>query len=758
MPRYLGLSILLFGGWVGFVQQAWAAGQPQSLEALSAQLSALQTNLDHVWMMTTGGLIFLMQIGFMLVESGLVRSKNSINVAQKNLADFALSLACFGALGFMVMFGATVYGLFGFDHGLIAFDRLDKNTYAFFIFQAFFCGTSATIMSGAIAERMRLSAYLMTIPVITVVIYQVFGHWAWGDALVDRNGTLLAGWGFIDFAGSTVVHSVGAWVGLAALLIIGPRIGRFDEHGRPIRIQGHSVVLATVGVFLLWIGWMGFNGGSTLTSSGDASHIIANTMIAGAMGGVGGFVLGCLRDAEFQPYRMMNGVLGGLVAVTAGCDLVSSWGAVVLGLTGSWVALAGMELLEKRGIDDAVGAIPVHGFAGAWGTVALALIAPQDALPLGSRIDQLLVQSAGVALAFCWAFGTAFIAFKIIDRLWGLRITVADEVAGLNQAEHGATLGTGELQKLLLDLTAGEASFSQRLHVEPGDEAAELAILFNEHMGRLEAEQIRQRLAEERHAASLQAALEQEKAMSAMQRNFVSMASHEFRTPLTIIDCNAQKIERRITKMAPGDVVGRVKKVRGAVKRMLSLMESTLAAAKMESGKIEIAPKPIDVRALLLDCCEVQQELATGHRIVVDHQGLPDEMVADPTSLTQILTNLLSNAVKYSPDADLVEVRGWQEAGDVLISVKDHGLGIDEKEQDQMFTRFFRAKTSIGIPGTGIGLNLAQMLAAEHGGAITLASTKGEGSIFTLRLPLTARPPMTVAADQETPQAVCPTS
>ena len=476
----------------------WAA-TPVDVGHLQNEIATVQVNLDHVWIMVAAGLVFLMQVGFMLLEGGLVRSKNSINVAQKNLADFTWSFASFGALGFMVMFGPSVAGLFGFDTGLMAFDQLDERTYAFFVFQGVFCGTAATILSGAIAERMHLSAYLIMIPIIAVVIYPVFGHWAWGNLLLEDNTAFLADWGFVDFAGSTVVHSVGAWIGLAALLIIGPRIGRFDESGKPVRIHGHSTVLATVGAFLLWIGWIGFNGGSTLSGTAAFSHIVANTMVAGGLGGAMALPWGRWVDGHFRPDRMINGVLGGLVAVTAGCDVVSTWGAATLGITGGLIAVFGQDLLEKLGIDDAVGAVPVHGFAGAWGTIALALLAPLDSLPLDSRFDQLLVQTGGVALAFVWAFGAAYVALKTIDTFLHLRISEEDELAGLNQSEHGATLGTGELQKALAQLVAGNADLSQRVNVESGDESAELATLFNRLMANLEADQVRQQFLDKQH-------------------------------------------------------------------------------------------------------------------------------------------------------------------------------------------------------------------------------------------------------------------
>ncbi|MEM7042730.1 MAG: PAS domain-containing sensor histidine kinase [Pseudomonadota bacterium] len=258
----------------------------------------------------------------------------------------------------------------------------------------------------------------------------------------------------------------------------------------------------------------------------------------------------------------------------------------------------------------------------------------------------------------------------------------------------------------------------------------------------------------ERQASELEEALEQEKHLSALQRSFVSMASHEFRTPLAIIDGNAQRMQRRLAKMSPEDVAARIKKMRVAVRRMMSLIESTLSAAKMEAGKIRISPKAIDIRAILVDCCEQQQELTPTHRIGIDDRDLPDSMIADPGSVTQILTNLLSNAAKYSPDADQVDIKGRQDGGEVVIAVRDYGLGIDPDEQDKVFTRFFRARTSVGIPGTGIGLNLSHMLAAEHGGSLTFDSIKGEGTTFTLRLPAVARQSDELDAAEKTAVAV----
>ncbi|MFT6072961.1 MAG: Amt family ammonium transporter, partial [Alphaproteobacteria bacterium] len=248
----------------------------QALSAQKTEFSGLiekqQDNANHVWTMTAAALVLAMQLGFMMLEAGFVRSKNSINVAQKNLTDFIFSVAIFYLFGFGIMFGASYGGLFGSDQ--FFWNMMDDWHYTFFVFQAVFVGTAATIMSGAVAERMQFGAYILASCVLALVIYPVFGHWAWGNLLIAENTAWLAEAGFIDFAGSTVVHSVGAWIGLAGIVVLGARRGKFNADGTPNRLNGHSMVLASGGVILLWVGWIGFNGGSTTTGSGDFARIV----------------------------------------------------------------------------------------------------------------------------------------------------------------------------------------------------------------------------------------------------------------------------------------------------------------------------------------------------------------------------------------------------------------------------------------------------------------------------------------------------
>jgi ammonium transporter, Amt family len=504
---------VIFTSVAVFVAAVLAPGLAKA-EALATEqaVNTVQVNVDHVWIIVAAALVIFMQVGFMLLEAGFARSKNSINVAQKNFVDFVISLATFAVVGFMVMFGPSAAGISGWNTDWFMLWHIDDRTAAFFVFQAAFCGTAATIVSGAVAERMRLSVYLVMIVVISAVIYPLFGHWAWGKAFYPDNSVFLGNWGFVDFAGSTVVHSCGAWVALVGVLMIGPRVGRFDDKGNPIQISGHNPVLATSGAMILWIGWIGFNGGSTLVGSVAFSHIISNTMLAGAFGGLASMLLGRWRDGVFRPEASVNGVLAGLVAITAGCNAVESLGAVVIGIGGGLATHYGGPLLEKLKIDDVVGAIPVHGFAGVWGTIGLALLAPINHLPNHSRLLQVGVQASGVVTCFVFTVVTSYVTFRTIRMFISLRVSVEDEVAGLNWAEHRTRLGLGELHEAMSRLVSGKARLSDRLAVEPGDEAADLAALFNRLMNNLEADKARQSMIEDRRRRDDERRVAREKA------------------------------------------------------------------------------------------------------------------------------------------------------------------------------------------------------------------------------------------------------
>jgi Amt family ammonium transporter len=398
----------------------------------------MQEPIDFLWIIVCSALVFLMQAGFLCLESGLTRSKNSINVAIKNLADFCLTTFIYWLFSFALMFGISTNGIFGTTGFAIDFQSTPMMAGAFFVFQVMFCGASVTIISGAIAERIKFGAYLLITLVIAGLVYPVFGHWAWAG--LDQG--VANGWlnskGFIDFAGSTVVHSVGGWAALAILLIIGSRHGRFNENGKAIPIKHSSLSQATLGTVLLFIGWLGFNGGSTLALNSQVSLIIVNTVIAGSVGACSAGLLGYAVQNKLNVTQFMNGCLGGLVAITAGCFAVSTPAAVMIGLVGGMIVIGVEQFLEYQQIDDAVGAIPVHLGAGIWGTLAVGLYGDLEVLATGlTRFEQVQVQFLGIASCAVWTLGVTYSLMFLINKIYPIRVSLPHEIIGLNVSEHG---------------------------------------------------------------------------------------------------------------------------------------------------------------------------------------------------------------------------------------------------------------------------------------------------------------------------------
>jgi Amt family ammonium transporter len=421
----------------------------------------LQENFDVLWILLCSALVFLMQGGFLCLESGLTRRKNSVNVAIKNLADFCLATVVFWTVGFGLMFGLTNSGLVGGSGFLPEFASRSFFEGSFFIFQVMFCGAAVTIMSGAVAERMHFISYLIVALLVSGFIYPVFGHWAWaGLDTGDTNGWLNS-MGFVDFAGSTVVHSVGGWMALSVLIIIGPRRGRFSEDGTPNRIAPSNLTIATFGALLLFVGWLGFNGGSTLALSSQVVPILINTLLAASVGAISAAVLGYAVQNRLNVTQFINGCLGGLVAITANCYCVSAVSAVLIGLVGGMIVIGTEQLLEHYRIDDAVGAIPVHLGAGIWGTLAVGLYGDLEILGTGlGRVEQIEVQLLGVVSCGVWTVGVSYCVLRVVNRFLPLRVSAEQEDIGLNLAEHG------EIEDHGLDHVGADSSGARSLGIE----------------------------------------------------------------------------------------------------------------------------------------------------------------------------------------------------------------------------------------------------------------------------------------------------
>ncbi len=390
--------------------------------AASAQevtLEDVASAVDEVWLVIAAILVMFMQPGFALVESGFTRAKNAGNIIMKNFMDFSVGAIAYWAVGFGLAYGGTSIGGFvGTGHWFFN----DEARAAEWFFQVVFAATAATIVSGAVAERVKFSAYLLYTPLITGFIYPVVTHWGWSGQ----------GWltdvGYVDFAGSGLVHLVGGAAALAGVVVIGPRLGKYDENGRPRSIPGHSLTLGALGVFILWFGWYGFNAGSTLQAVGaNIAAVAVTTTLAPAGGALAAMWLSWAFTGKPNVGLSLNGALAGLVGITAGADSIGFGWAIVVGFIAGAIVVVSIFALERAGIDDPVGAISVHGTAGIWGVLAVGVFGPADLLP----------QVIGVVAIVVWTFTTSFVTFKALDLVMGIRVSAAEEHAGLDRSEHG---------------------------------------------------------------------------------------------------------------------------------------------------------------------------------------------------------------------------------------------------------------------------------------------------------------------------------
>lgn len=394
---------------------------------------------NNVWMMVCTALVFFMHTGFSLLEIGLTREKNTINILFKNVFIICIGLLLYYVGGFNLMYPGDFNGYIGFGgFGLpIGADGLTPEyadggyTYwTDFLFQAMFAATAATIVSGAVAERVKLGSFMIFVIIYVGLVYPIVGSWQWGGGFLSTLGG--DDGGFYDFAGSTLVHSVGGWAALVAIYLLGSRIGKFGKDGKPKAIPGHNIPMATAGVFILWLGWFGFNGGSVLSADpGLTSLVLVTTCLAAAAGGVSAFITSTLLYKNFDVTMFLNGILGGLVGITAGADLMSPLEAIAIGLIAGVIIVFGVAFIDKLKLDDPVGAVTVHLICGIWGTLAVGLFGDKAGL------DQLGYQLTGIGAAAVFCCLTSFIIIFALKKTMGIRVSKEEEIEGLDIHEHG---------------------------------------------------------------------------------------------------------------------------------------------------------------------------------------------------------------------------------------------------------------------------------------------------------------------------------
>ncbi|MEM7112197.1 MAG: ammonium transporter [Chloroflexota bacterium] len=439
MKRVIGITLAL-GLLTLLSSNVLAQEAPSDIDRIIIQI-------DTIWLFIGAFLVFWMQAGFALVESGFTRSKNAANLLMKNVMDFAGGALLYFAFGFGIMYGASAGGFIGtnnfFLSNLTDISATSAYDWVDFLFQLMFAAAAATIVSGAVAERMMFKSYLMYSAVITGFIYPLSGHWHWG-------GGWIAELGFIDFAGSTVVHAVGGFAALAGAMLLGPRIGKFNKDGSSNVIPGHSLTLAALGVFILWMGWFGFNAGSTLSGmNAGIAFVAVTTTLAASAGVISALVVNWIKTGKPSTEMALNGALAGLVAITAGTANVTPVGAIIIGLIAGPILVYGIEFVERvLRVDDPVGAVAVHGFNGIWGTVAIGLFASPAAGTLtemgevaglfyGGGFTQLGIQLVGALAISAWAFGSAYVLFYLLRATVGIRVSQREELEGLDISEHG---------------------------------------------------------------------------------------------------------------------------------------------------------------------------------------------------------------------------------------------------------------------------------------------------------------------------------
>ena len=801
-----------------------------------------KTTLDILWVILGAILVFLMQAGFLCLETGLTRSKNNINVAIKNLADFAVSTLLFWAVGYAFMFGATAGGWLGLDSFLPDFGT-DLWTSTFFIFQVMFCGTAMTIVSGGIAERVRFGGYMIAVALVTVLIYPFFGHWVWHGLDVGQATGWLADLGYVDFAGSSVVHSVGGWVTLAMLLLIGPRYGRFPKNGPPQKIPGSSMPLAGLGVVLLFIGWLGFNGGSTLAFNAQVGRVIGNTIIAGSAGLACGLALGWLLYRRIAVGLAFNGVLAGAVAITANAHVVSTASAFVIGLVGTLFMAAADWLLLRWKIDDAVGAVPVHLGAGIWGVLAVGIFGKPELLQTGlSWGAQIGVQALGLVVCFAWAFGLTYLLLWLINRVYTFRVSPEAERIGLNVSEHNAST---ELLNLFnaMDEQAQTGDLRLRVPVEPFTEVGQIAQRYNAVMVSLEeavnrtnliveaasdgivtfrqkdwviqtmnpsAEAIFGTPAAERVGHSFQELLagnhemewltgltqdrqvhevmgkradgtdfpletavaltvigeeplyvalvrditvrkaaeealkqarDQALEASRLKSEFLAIVSHELRTPINAIMGRAEMIEEGVYGEISAGQGKALRQINESSEQLTDLVNNLIDQAQLEAGTIQLATGPFNPRALVENVELTVGVMAAAKNLSFALQiepTLPEVVWGDEVRVKQVLQALVTNGIRFT-EAGSVTVRlagldedHWQ------FQVRDSGPGLTAEDQAIIFDTFRQVENPYTRThnGMGLGLPIAQRLVAKMGGRLTLESIPGEGSTFTVSLPI----------------------
>lgn len=701
------------------------------------------SSMDMIWVLLCAALVMLMQAGFCCLESGLCRTKNNINVALKNLMDYCVTGLVFWVVGFWVMFGDSSHGLMGSLRMPLGEDASPRQL-TFFLFQLTFAGTSATIISGAVAERVRFNAYIITTLIIGALVYPVIGHWCWGGTFTGQANGWLQEKGFVDFAGSTVVHSVGGWVSLAALIIIGPRKGRFGPGAKPI--QPSNIPLAVLGVMILWFGWFGFNGGSTLGITNSIPRILVNTSLAAAAGSCAMLLIAMITRSQPTVDRLLNGVVAGLVAITAGCHVVSPYSAVLIGAVGGIVCAWVTGMLIRFRIDDVIGAVPAHAGAGVWGTLAVALLGNLQLIGTGlTRTEQLLVQLTGVMAAFIWAFGVGLVVLLIVNHFTPLRVKSEDEIRGLNVAEHGASSELFDLMSQMnLHRTTG--NYTQMVDIDPNSEIGRIGLQYNAVLQRISQDQRVMQTASREIAKmnqELMNARTRELKESSLKSQFLTQLEKEIRKPMEVIQEHNDQMRQKHS--SDSTAMQYIDQIEQDSRQLLDLVDDIMNLTDLNANRVKLSETKVPIRDLLDEVRQKYTKMAADKHIEMQTQigpNVPLMIYADQDRLRQIIDHLIHNAVRYTRTGYVHIMAKAIPQGEynliLRLTIEDSGIGIKPDMMERVFDPFFKFhphddQLNLSDPaGTGMGLTICRRLAIAMNGNLTVGSIAGQGSIFCL--------------------------
>lgn len=674
----------------------------------------IQININHIWVMAAACMVFFMQLGFTSYEAGFAQSKNAISVSIRNLMVTVIASMVFYTFGFGFMFGESHVGWIGLGHFFAkgVMTHQGNLAFTFFFFQLVFSATAATILTGAIAERSSFISNVVGVVFVTGIIYPIFGHWVWGNLFCPEQSGWLARLGFIDFAGSTVVHSIGGWFALAGAVVVGPRIGKYTPDGSSNRMGLHNIPLATLGTFFLWFGWFGFNGGSLLKASADIGLVITNTNLAPAAAGVSALILNYAMERRLDVGKLFTAILAGLVAITAGSNRVNPDCAVYIGLIAGIVSILAQDFIEKiLKIDDPVAAIAVHGVGGVIGTLCVALFAEKSTLLVegGNRFHQLGIQALGVGVAFVWSFGLGMLFFWCLKKIVYIRVSPEEEKKGLNVAEYEDVTSWLDFMRI---------TRLQDVNV----------ILEKRVAGRTEELQ--------------KANIALEKANS-LKSEFLATMSHELRTPLNAIIGFAEVLKDEITGTLNAEQKEYLGDIHSSGQHLLNMINSILDLSKIEAGKFELQNEEFSVEETIHEVLNTITECSHKKDICLRTYILEDipSIRADKVKFKQIMYNLLSNAIKFTPENGKITINAKLMDHHIQIAVSDTGIGIKPEDMEKLFEAFRQVDGSYArrYEGTGLGLILTKRLIELHGGKIWVKSMYGKGSTFTFTLPL--KPP-----------------